>query len=62
MADTTATWSVPVEIVEAIDEEAARRGVEPSVVASEVLVAIVPGWVAASIHRQLEINTGAMRA
>jgi hypothetical protein len=56
MAETTATWSIPAEIASAIEEEAARRGVEPSAVARELLVAVVPGWIAASIHQQLDLN------
>jgi hypothetical protein len=57
VGETTVTWRIPSEIATAIETEAKRRGVETSVVASEVLSAVIPGWIAASIRRQLDLNS-----
>jgi len=56
MGDSTVSWRIPAEIAAVIDQEAARRGVSSSAIAGEVLCAVVPGWIAASIRDQIAAN------
>jgi hypothetical protein len=41
--------------------EAERCGISPADLAGEILTAIVPGWIAASIYRQTRLSGGTRR-
>jgi hypothetical protein len=56
MAKSTVTWRVPAGIRSAIDAEASRSGTTPSAVASELLVTVLPDWIAGRIRDQINSN------